>query len=299
MLDLIHIRSFVALATELHFGRAARHLNMTQPPLSRQIQRLEEYLGTQLFIRTSHSVEPTAAGRNFLPEAIALLRRSAEAEQVARQAKPSKAGALTLGFIGASTYGLLPRLIAAASSKIPFVAITLKEMTSIEQINALAFGEIDMGLVRAVAANSEIESEPVAYEDFLVALPLQNPLAQRQRLTLEDLGNEPFIMYHQDAPYLHGVLMSAFRMARVFPPVVQSLTHAQAILSLVSVGLGVAIVPEDARHASFDNIVFRPIRLGNGVRAEMHVICRADNRNFAVPLLRDLAKAIGGISTPS
>ena len=202
-----------------------------------------------------------------------------------------------MGFIGATTYGLLPRLVAEASSKLPAVVITLKEMTSADQINALAFGEIDLGLVRPIAANPDIESELIAHEDFLVALPLQNPLAQRQRLALEDLRNEPFIMYHQDAPYLHNVLMSAFKTTRVFPPIVQSLTHAQAILALVSVGLGVAIVPEDARHASFDNIVFRPIRLGNGVRAEMHVIYRTDNRNFAVPLLRQLAKAVGGATS--
>ncbi|MGX9936575.1 LysR family transcriptional regulator [Advenella kashmirensis] len=294
MLDLVHIRSFVTLASELHFGRAARRLNMTQPPLSRQIRQLEDYLTVQLFDRTSHSVALTASGRSFLPEALALLRQSAEVEQAVRRVNPAKEGEITVGFIGAASYSFLPRFLVLAANQFPSVSVNLKELTAVQQLNALEFGEIDLGIVRPVIGfnQKEIESESVMQEELSVVLPLQNPLAQRQRLSLEDLRNEAFVMYHPDAPYLHSLLTDAFYAAGVFPPVVQSLTHAHAILSLVSVGMGVAIVPEEARNACFDNVVFRPIRLKDGITADLNVIYRRDTRNMAVRLLLDVARTL-------
>lgn len=297
MLDLVHLRSFVTLASELHFGRAARRLNMTQPPLSRQIRQLEDYLSVQLFERTSHSVALTSSGRSFLPEALGLLRQCAEIEQAVRKLNPEKEGEITVGFIGAASYSFLPRFLVTVARQYPAITINLKELTAAQQLSALEFGEIDLGIVRPVMGlnQKEFESEPVMREELSVVLPLQNPLAQRQRLSLEDLRNEPFIMYHPDAPYLHDLLTDAFYAAGVFPPVVQSLTHAHAILSLVSVGMGVAIVPEEARNACFDNVVFRPIVLKDGITVDLTVIYRRDTRNSAVPLLLEVAKAAGGV----
>jgi len=297
MLDLVHLRSFVTLASELHFGRAARRLNMTQPPLSRQIRQLEDYLSVQLFERTSHSVALTSSGRSFLPEALGLLRQCAEIEQAVRRLNPEKEGEITIGFIGAASYSFLPRFLVMVARQYPAITINLKELTAAQQLNALEFGEIDLGIVRPVIGlnQKEFESALVMREELSVVLPLQNPLAQRQRLYLEDLGNEPFIMYHPDAPYLHGLLTDAFYAAGVFPPVVQNLTHAHAILSLVSVGMGVAIVPEEARNACFDNVVFRPIRLKDGITADLTVIYRRDTRNSAVSLFLEVAKTAGGV----
>src|SRR5690349_22295419 len=136
-MELRHLRYFVTVAEELHFGRAAKRLNMTQPPLSRQIQLLERELGVRLFERTSHSVALSAAGRAFLPEARAVLAASENAARVARRAAQARSGgALAVGFIGASTYAFLPRMVSLARSELPDVTLTLKEMTGAAQVEA-------------------------------------------------------------------------------------------------------------------------------------------------------------------
>ena len=127
MFELGQLRSFVAVAAELHFGRAAKRLNMTQPPLSRQIQLLEQDLDVQLFIRTSRSVQLTPAGRAFLVEARALLQQSEAAKQAARLAARTNSGSVTVGFIGATTYGFLPRLVTKARTELPSIDLTFRK----------------------------------------------------------------------------------------------------------------------------------------------------------------------------
>lgn len=288
MLELSQLRSFVAVAEELHFGRAAKRLNMTQPPLTRQIQLLERDVGVQLFVRTSRSVQLTPAGRVFLAEAQGLLQQSEAAVQVARRAAQTNKGAMTVGFIGAATYSFLPRLAAKAQAELPNLDLTFQEMASTTQLEALALGRIDLGLVRPLPARRDVQSACVMRENLALALPLTHPLAGRRRPDLKQLDGEAFIMYSAEGRYLHDMLTKAFQSAGVQPRYVQQMSHAQAILSLVSTGLGVAIVPEHTRNACFDNVVFRPIQLGADVQAELHAIWRAGNRNRALPTLRDL-----------
>src|SRR4051794_31255961 len=171
MFELGQLRSFVAVATELHFGRAAKRLNMTQPPLSRQIQLLELDLDVQLFTRTSRSVQLTPAGRAFLTEARSLLQQSEAAKQAARRAAQTNSGAVTIGFIGATTYGFLPRLVAKARTELPNIELTFREMPTTEQIDALEFGRIDLGLIRPVNEQRQVISACVLRENLALALP--------------------------------------------------------------------------------------------------------------------------------
>ncbi len=286
MLDLSHVRCFVAAGTELHFGRAAQRLNMTQPPLSRQIQLLEQELGVSLFVRGHRRVELTPAGRAFLLEARELLNHSEAAAQAARRAAQSNAGAITIGFIGASTYGFLPRLVAGLSTELPNLEVTFRELSSKAQLEALAVNGIDLGLLRPVPVRPSYLSACVQRDNLALALPLQHPLAKRRRPELAQVDGEPFIMYSGEGSYLRDIISSAFLRANVRPRVVQEMSHAQAILSLVSTGMGLAIVPEETRNACFDNIVFRPVSLGNGVAAELYAIWRQNNRNPALAALR-------------
>jgi DNA-binding transcriptional LysR family regulator len=288
MFELSQLRSFVAVATELHFGRAAKRLNMTQPPLTRQIQLLERELDVQLFTRTSRSVQLTQAGRAFLAEAQLLLQQSETAVQVARRAAQTHKGAITVGFIGAATYGYLPRLVTRVEAELPNLDVTFKEMPSAVQVEALAFSRIDIGLVRPLPAQRDVRSVCVMRENLALALPLAHPLAVRRRPQLSQLDGEPFVMYSPEGRYLHDLLTSAFRSAGIQPRYIQQMSHAQAILSLVSTGIGIAIVPEETRNACFDNVVFRPIDLGVGMTAELHAIWRNENRNTALPLFREL-----------
>lgn len=296
-MDLTQLRSFVTLAHELHFGRAAQKLNMTQPPLSRQIARLEEELGTRLFDRTSHRVDLTPAGRELLPEALGILQRCSDVVDQIRRGDRQQAGSLKMGFIAASAYHYMSRLLARAAQDMPALSIALNEMTAAQQLSALALGEIDVGLVRPVVPPARIVSVPVWQEKLAVVLPLDNPLARRRRLTMTDLMHERLVAYHPLAPYMYQMLHGIFRDEQVFPEIAQQVTHAQSILSLVSVGLGVGIVPQDARYASFDNIVFRPLILRTPVQAELHVIFRSDRVNDAIRPFADLAQAIGNMKT--
>lgn len=298
MLDPVLLRSFLTLAAELHFGRAAQRLNMTQPPLSRQILKLEDHLGTRLFERTSHAVALTAAGRALRPEAEAVLRRLDEAEQSVRRLSASPSGEVRLGFIAAACFDLLPRLVRRAAADYPNLTLTLTEMDSDAQLDTLALGGIDMGLARPVAVPPALAAETVSREPLLVALPLQNPLAQRQRLGLSDIAAEPFVAYDSHALYMHILVEGLMRRAGIAPPIVQRLSHAQAILSLVAVGMGVSIVPSSARRLGFDNLVFRPLRgpepaLQPEPQAETVALWRRDTRNRAVALVGRLSRELG------
>ncbi|MCP1199570.1 LysR family transcriptional regulator [Notoacmeibacter sp. MSK16QG-6] len=292
-MDLNQLRSFVTLARELHFGRAAQKLNMTQPPLSRQISKLEDSLGVRLFDRSSHSVELSAAGRQLLPEALTILQKCSQVADDLRRGSDVQTGVLKLGFIGASSYRFMPTLLDKAARDYPGVDISLHEMTGAQQLDALSLGEIDIGLVRPVVPPANIVSVPVWTEKLAVVLPLDNPLAPRRRLTMSDIRAERFVSYRADAPYMHQILNGIFRDEQVFPEIIQQVNHAQSILSLVSVGMGIGIVPQDARNASFDNIVFRNLKLRKPVEAELHLIYRSDSPNRSIPPFADLAKAIG------
>lgn len=293
MLDLTHLRSFVALAEELHFGRAARRLNMTQPPLSRQIQLLEAELGVRLLDRSRHAVALTAPGHAFLPEARALLSASERAAQVARRAMQSRGrGMVSLGFIGASTYAFLPRLVSQARTELPDTEIVLKEMDGATQLEALRVGRLDIGLVRPSSMPDAVSSSCVMREGLALALPLGHPLIAKRRLGLRDLAGERFIMYSKDGPYMHALLSNTFAAAGVQPCVVQAVSQAHTILSLVSAGTGLALVPEEARNASFDNVTFRPITIPSAPLIELHAAWRPDNANPALEPLHDLLHRI-------
>lgn len=213
-------------------------------------------------------------------EAQELLRRSEAAISATRRAAGRSAGALTVGFIGATCYGYLPRLVARARQNLPDVALTWRELDSAEQIVELELGRIDLGLIRPVPEARRVPSRCVMRERLALAIPADNPLAARRRPPLALLAGAPFIAYAPEARHLHDLVEGALAEAGVEPMRLQSMKHAQAILALVSTGLGLAIVPSEARNAAFDNIVFRPLDLGE-TRAELHAIWREDTRNPA------------------
>ncbi|TXM99895.1 LysR family transcriptional regulator, partial [Methylobacterium sp. WL122] len=158
MFDFSQLRCFATVAEELHFGRAAARLNMTQPPLSRQIQVLERVLDVQLLDRTSRSVRLTAAGRSFLPEAQRILRLAETATHVTRQVAAGRAGVLKLGFTAASAYDFLPRLVIAARAELPDVTLSLREMVTKDQVEELLGGRIDAALVRPPVTHPDLAS---------------------------------------------------------------------------------------------------------------------------------------------
>lgn len=292
MFELSQLRAFVVVATELNFGRAARRLNITQPPLSRQIQALERELDVRLLTRTTRSVALTPGGHAFLAEAQAILRRSEAAAMAARRAASATVGQLSVGFVGATTYAFLPRLVALAAAEQPQCALTLHEMDSAAQVEALELGRIDIGLTRPVPEIARMRSALVEQERLALAIPAAHPLAGRRRPEPAQLNGAPMILYSPEARHLHSVIEAALAARSVRPVVAQRLTHAQAILSLVSAGLGLALVPDSARNACFDEVTFRPIDLG-AARAELHAVWSEDNPNPALAAFRQLLSGIG------
>ena len=263
MIDFKQIQSFLVLAQELHFGRAAVRLHMTQPPLSRQMQQLEENLGVELFSRTSRSVQLTPAGNILFLEAQKLMQMRESTLQVVRQSAEGNRGGVTVGMFGAAAFGFLPKLLLKARADLPNVSIRFREMNSAQQLEELALNRIDVALVRPfVNENENFVTACVMREKMALAVSVDHPLAARRRPSLSHIDGEPFIMYSNENAYIHNILTASFRKANIQPRVVQEIFQAQAILAMVSTGLGIAIVPENAENACFDNVVFRPIDLG-------------------------------------
>ncbi|MGH1573249.1 LysR family transcriptional regulator [Methylobacterium sp. P31] len=277
MFDFSQLRCFAAVAEELHFGRAAARLNMTQPPLSRQIQVLERILDVQLLERTSRSVRLTAAGRSFLPEAQRILRLAETAAHLTRQVAAGRAGVLKLGFTAASAYDFLPRLVIAFRRALPDVTLALREMVSKDQIEELLAGCIDAALVRPPVTHPELIAIRALAEPLKVALPADNPLAARDELTPRDLGREPLIAYApNEARYFHDLVQDLFAEAEIHPRIVQQLTQIHAILALVRAGLGAALVPAAAERLRFEGVAFRPLGLPAPRPAELLLAWRRD-----------------------
>ena len=277
MFDFSQLRCFAAVAEELHFGRAAARLNMTQPPLSRQIQVLERILDVQLLERTSRSVRLTAAGRSFLPEAQRILRLAETATHVTRQVAAGRAGVLKLGFTAASAYDFLPRLVTVLRRALPDVTLALREMVSQDQVEELLAGRIDAALVRPPVTHPDLIAVRALAEPLVAALPAGHPLAARVQLTLADLGGEPMIAYApNEARYFNDLIQGLLAEAAVEPRIVQRLTQIHAILALVRAELGIALVPAAAERLRFEGVMFRPLLLPAPRPAELVLAWRRD-----------------------
>jgi DNA-binding transcriptional LysR family regulator len=283
------VRCFVAAATELNFRRAAALLNMTQPPLSRQIHLLEENLGVKLFERVGRTVKLTTEGRVFLADATRLLNLSEQAESTVRRASKGKTGRVRIGFTGAAGYELIPELLVAAKRDLPDIDVVLLEMISVAQIEAFEANAIDLGFMRPLPSRQKVEFLLVDREPMIVALPAGHALCRFDRLELTQLHEQPFIMHSPThGKYFYDRIMSMLVADEVKPHFTQYIDQTPTILSLVRAGLGVSILPASSQRFHYDSVEFREIA-GNAVQAEMSMAWRADQDNPAVTAFRHMA----------
>ncbi|KWI98516.1 LysR substrate-binding domain-containing protein [Burkholderia stagnalis] len=283
MIELHPLRCFVAVAEELHFGRAAKRLFMTQPPLSRQIQLLEHALGISLLERSSRQVSLTAAGERFLRDAQHILEFSARAEQAAQRVARGEAGRITLGFTAVSAYRMIPMLLAHAAHALPDVDVELREMVSSVQLEALVSRMLDAGFVRQRAARLPLEYRLVLREPLLVAVAEGSALAARERIGPDDLDRQPFISYSpNEGKYFYDMISGMFASAGRLPHYLHYVGQTHTILGLVRAGLGAALVPASARALDVGGVVFRPLA-DVDVAAELYLAWRMDNDNPALP----------------
>ena len=277
--------AFVAVAEELHFGAAAARLHMTQPPLSQQIRQLEASLGTELFSRTTRSVQLTVAGKVLLDRARQLLADSDAAEHAVVRAGRGEVGTLALGFPHSAAYRLLPRAIASYKSQYPEVVLDLQEMVSSNLIGALRSRRLDVALVRASATmlGADLECSVVSREEMMLVIPRTHSLALLDIVPLKMLEGLPFIGFTAaGSRYFRETLEKIFTAGRVRPVVAQE-SVLPTLLALVEAGLGVALVPASVSGMRSEQLVYRPVTgAGDASTVLLHCARRNDDSNPAV-----------------
>jgi len=260
--EIREMRYFMAVAERLHFGRAAEALHISQPPLSRAIRALEERLGVALLTRNRRRVELTAEGGRFLEEARRLIGQLERALLELRGMASGEQGRLRIGFVSLADYGVLPGLLRGFKAARPGVTLALREMLSPEQAAALASGELDFGLLLPpVTGEAALEHLVVQRERFVAALPARHRLARDgSRLAVSALAGEPFVMVPREiAPGLYDIVRGLAARAGVALNVAQEAIQMQTVVSLVSSGLGVAIVPASVANLGRRGVVYREL----------------------------------------
>lgn len=245
-MDLRQLRYFVAVAETGNFHRAAERLNMSQPPLTVAIRKLEEGLGTSLFERGPRGVTLTAAGRASLDFARATLAQAQSFRDAVRDGASGERGRLKVGFVGSATFELLPRIIPEYRRRFPAVELVLEEATSTEIVRDLELSVLDVGLVRLpLMETAAVDTQVVDPDELHAALPAAHRLAARTKVDLADLADEPFVLQSR-VSVLHSITVAACQKAGYVPRVAQQATQLSAVLSLVRSDLGVALVPSRA-----------------------------------------------------
>ncbi|KVN96930.1 LysR family transcriptional regulator [Burkholderia ubonensis] len=267
--DLRQWRYFVTVAEERHFGRAAARLSMTQPPLSQAIRALEDLLGVALFVRTKRSVALTAVGAALLPDVRKLLEAADALPPRAQSLARGETGSLALAFVSTADYGLLPSLLRAFGARYPQVRLQLEEATSDVQIEELAAGRIDAGLIIPPVPPrhaAELSYLPVVREPLVLAMPAAAAPADAPEdapVRLADVAALPLVIFPRRlAPGFYDIITGCYGAAGATPRIGQEAIQMQTIVSLVSAGMGVALVPQSLRNLRRPGVVYRPLADG-------------------------------------
>lgn len=298
-MDLRQLRHFIAVAEELNFSRAAERLRMTQPPLSQSILALEEELGVRLFARTKRSVALTPVGADWLPHARRLLADAADLPGVARRLAQGELGTLRIGFVSTADYSVLPDLVSRYKARFSEVAVSLREMTSDLQIEALFDGAIDVGLIipppqpglHPMLVYRRLISEPL-----VVAVPERwlasgRIVLRSGRLRLAEIAAEPLILFpRRSSPSFHDVITGYYARNDIAPRMGQEAIQMQTIMSLVSAGMGVALVPRSLENLGRTGVRCLPLQ-GTPPAIETGLIWRRDS---ALPTLSRFITMVPG-----
>ncbi|RPY03865.1 LysR family transcriptional regulator [Pseudomonas aeruginosa] len=262
-MELRHLRYFIAVAEELHFGRAAERLGISQPPLSQQIQALEEEIGARLFERTNRRVELTDAGRLFLDESRQVLAQVDKAVLLARRAHLGELGELKIGFTSSAPFtSTIPSSIHAFRKAYPDVHLDLQEMSSRQVLKALLEESLQVGVIRPLALPDAVHWVELFREPLVAVLRADHPLAvgSEDGLAIAALAEEPFVFFPRSyGTGLYDQVIALTRQAGFSPRIAQEASEAMTIIGLVSAGLGVSILPASFRRTRVDGVVYRTL----------------------------------------
>jgi DNA-binding transcriptional LysR family regulator len=290
-MELRHLRSFLVVAEELHFRRAAVRLHISQPPLSRQIRRLEDELGARLFRRTGRRVELTPAGQAFLTEARQTLAQAERGVRAAQRAARGELGELVVGYLIAAAYGPLPDVLRMFRRCFPDVDLRLQNLRSVQQRHALLNRQIDVGVVRPQAADTRLVYEALWRDAVVVALPGHHPLARRAVINVSELEPEAFVLLApDDAGAFYDQVVALCRSAGFVPRVAHRVPDLHATIALVAAGLGIGPVPAAIQGFKRKGVVYRPLR--PYTRLEMGLAWRRDDDSALVQQFRRVAREV-------
>ncbi len=290
MFTFDQLAGFIAVAEELHFGRAAERLNITQPPLSRQIQKLEKSIGTELLERDNRRVLLTPAGTAFLDEARRLMALADRAPVTARRIATGRSGILRVGFTAASSFSILGTFLEKTTAILPEVDVDLQELVTGEQLQGLLIGELDLGLARPPVDRDVFDSRLLYKESMMLAVPAGHRLATLRRPVEDrDFSNEPLIMHSPTkATYFYDLVVRTHNIRH--ENVVHTVSQILAMVSLVAANRGVAFVPESASLLAMNGVTYLPLAGESRHRVELHAIWNRKSSNPALlRLLQDPA----------
>lgn len=259
-MELRHLEYFLAVAQELHFGRAAQRLRVSQPPLTVAIRQLEQELGVALFERTTRRVSLTPEGEAFRSRAAEVLEDLDAAVAEVAEVSAGTRGRLRIGYVSSASYSVLPNALRAFSARFPAVRLDIQPLTSGEQVDALLEGDLDIGFLRDPGGVPGVRLSRVSEEELIAVLPSEHPLAQRDEVSPGDLIEEPLVLFpYRRMPGYVSRLMEVFEGLAHPPRVVQQAIHQETVMGLVAAGVGVSLVPESIRRIQMPGVVTRPI----------------------------------------
>jgi DNA-binding transcriptional LysR family regulator len=292
-MELRHLRYFVAVAEELHFGRAAARLGIAQPPLSQQIRQLEEELDVRLFARGGRRVDLTEAGRVYLAEAREILQRVARAGVAVRRAARGETGTLAVGVVPSATYGLMPRVFRTFRERNPDVALSVGVMSSGVQVEAIRAGALQLGFARPPFGDETLAAETVYQEPVIVVLPDGHPLASRGALSLAALAAEPFVLFPRDRrPGWYDFVVAVCRDAGFQPVVAEEAPELATAMALVAAGIGVTLVPSSVKDLRRSGVEYRD--LAPAPRTRLVALRRAGEPPPVVARFLDVVREVLG-----
>jgi DNA-binding transcriptional LysR family regulator len=259
-MEFRQLKYFIAVAEELHFGRAAESLHLSQPALSKQIQALEDSLEIQLFERTKHWVKLTSAGQKFLETARRVLHDVEEGIQITRQIADGHAGTVRVGLTEATLFCLAPSILRICRERYPQVNLILSSGGTEAHVEALRTHQIDIGFVYLPIREPSLFVEPLYEESYIAALSTAHPLAKQKLIPLQALANEPLIFYPRSlAPILYANFIKCCEQAGFVPNVVQEAELAQTRLGLAAAGVGITFILADVQNLSAKGVVYQPL----------------------------------------
>jgi DNA-binding transcriptional LysR family regulator len=293
-MELRHLRYFLAVAEERHFGRAAARLHMAQPPLSQQIRQLEDELGVRLLDRNTRRVELTDAGAAYLERVRAVLAEVDQAGEEARRVAAGLQGRLVVGCVGSATYSLLPALARTVREELPGVEFGFRgEMLVPDQVAALLDREIDLALLRPPVDEPALRVATLRRDRLIVALPDAHRLAERRRLRVEDLRGEDLVIHAAGRSVMHGTVQALCRDAGFEPRVRHQVAETSTLVTFVAAGLGIAVVPEPVSRLGVAGTTYLPLADRNA-RIDLATAVRSDDNSPALArvltLLAQLAR---------